>query len=80
MIIYCKASLSKDWTRSTYLLSVASNLCVIHFSLTSALPRLIYPQFNLSVFYLFERMSVVTVHQATKSQAESDHCFHLIIQ
>ena len=81
MIIYYKASFSKDWTRSAYLLSVASNLCVIHFSLTSALPRLIYPQCNsLSVFYLSERMSIFTLHQATKSQAESDHCFHLIIQ
>lgn len=83
MIIYYKASFSKFWTQSAYLLSVASNLCVIHFSLTSALPRLIYPQFNsLSVFYLFERMSIITlhVHQATKSQAESDYSFHLIIQ
>ena len=81
MIIYYKASFSKDWTQSAYLLSVASNLCVIHFSLTSALPRLIYPQFNsLSVFYLFEKMSIVTLHPGTKSQLESDYSFHLIIQ
>ena len=53
MIIYYKASFSKDWTQSAYLLSVASNLCVIHFSLTSALPRLIHLQCNsLSVFLL----------------------------
>ena len=46
MIIYFKESFSKDLTQSAYLLSVASYLCVIQFSLTSALHRLIYPQFN----------------------------------
>ena len=32
MIIYFKESFSKDWTQSTYLLSIASSLCVIHFN------------------------------------------------
>lgn len=53
MIIYYKASFSKDWTQSVYLLSVASNLCVIHFSLTSSLPRLIYPHLILDLFFTY---------------------------
>ena len=67
MIIYFKASFSKDWTQSTYLLSVASNLCVIHFSLPVHCHA--FYTLNLILYLLFTYLKECPLFLYTKQQS-----------